>query len=329
MNTIQRVRDGIIGLFVGDAVGVPYEFQNRQEIARHPATDMIGYGTHNQPPGTWSDDSTMTYCLLYSLMLHPQLDTDDLSRRFIQWYRQGLWTAHDELFDIGIATRQAIAIMENGTVPVEEAGGTDEYSNGNGSLMRILPLVYRLDGLDITTRYEWVRRVSSLTHRHPVSLLAGVIYIELGLELLHANGRSIADCYDAACHTIKTHYAQHAEYARFERIVNGALKHVDAAEISSSGYVLHTLEASIWTLLHTDNYRDAVLTAVNLGLDTDTTGAVTGGLAGIYYGYEQIPAHWREQLVRREEVEEVCERFAKAIPHAQGDVSDQGGTQDE
>ncbi|WP_411346360.1 ADP-ribosylglycohydrolase family protein [Paenibacillus sp. WLX1005] len=316
MNTNERVRDGIIGLFVGDAVGVPYEFQNRQEIAAHPATDMIGYGTHNQPPGTWSDDSTMTYCLLYSLIMHPQLNTDDLGRRFIQWYRQGLWTAHDELFDIGIATRQAIAIIESGTVPVEEAGGTDEYSNGNGSLMRILPLVYRLDGLDIATRYEWVRRVSSLTHRHPVSLLAGVIYIELGLELLHASGRSIADCYAAACQTIQMNYAQHAEYARFERVVNGSLTHASIEEISSSGYVLHTMEASIWTLLHTDHYEDAVLKAVNLGLDTDTTGAVTGGLAGIYYGYEQIPAHWRKQLVRREEIEEVCERFAATLSHA-------------
>ncbi len=310
-DSLHKVRDGIIGLFVGDAVGVPYEFMSRSEIARRPATDMIGYGTHTQPPGTWSDDSTMTMCLLYSLKLHPELNTDDLGRRFIQWYRQGMWTAHDELFDIGIATRGAIQQMEQGNIPFEEAGGTDEYSNGNGSLMRILPLVYRLDGEDRVTRYEWIRRVSSLTHRHPVSILAGVIFIEFALELLnHAEGKTLSACYASLCETLHEHYQDHAEYQRFERIWNGSLLTLPESSIESSGYVVHTLEASLWTLLHTDNYKDAVLQAVNLGLDTDTTGAVTGGLAGMYYGYDAIPKHWLAQLVRRTDVEELCAEFA-------------------
>ncbi len=310
---LEQVRDGMIGLFVGDAVGVPYEFMSRSEIARRPATDMIGYGTHRQPPGTWSDDSTMTMCLLYSLKLHPMLDTDDLGRRFIQWYRQGLWTAHDELFDIGIATRQAIQRIEEADIPAEEAGGTDEYSNGNGSLMRILPLAYRLVDEDRATRYEWIRRVSSLTHRHPVSILAGVLYIEFAIGLLkYGQQRTLTEHYAALCQTICEHYSEHAEIERFKRIWNGSLVTLSQEEIASSGYVLHTLEASLWTLLHTNNYREAVLQAVNLGEDTDTTGAVTGGLAGIYYGYEAIPPTWLDQLTRRAEVEELCVEFAKS-----------------
>ncbi|WP_458118863.1 ADP-ribosylglycohydrolase family protein [Paenibacillus sp. Z6-24] len=311
---LLSVKGGIIGLFTADALGVPYEFMSRKEIAARPATDMIGYGTHNQPPGTWSDDSTMTLCLLYSLVMHPQLDTDDLGRRFIQWYRQGLWTAHDELFDIGIATRQALTRMESGAVSYEQAGGEDEYSNGNGSLMRILPLVYRLSDTTIAERYEWVRRVSSLTHRHPVSILAGVIYVELGVELLHSPpARSLRDSYLAVCETIRRHYSDHAEYDRFTRILQGNLDQLPVDDIASGGYVLHTLEASIWTLLNTDSYREAVLTAVNLGEDTDTTAAVTGGLAGLYYGYDAIPAEWRSQLVRLNDIEEICKRFDRMI----------------
>ncbi|ANF96778.1 ADP-ribosylglycohydrolase family protein [Paenibacillus bovis] len=311
---VPSVKGGIIGLFIADAVGVPYEFMSRKEIAAHPAVDMIGYGTHNQPPGTWSDDSTMTLCLLYSLVMHPQLDTDDLGRRFIQWYRQGLWTAHDELFDIGIATRQAITRMESGDTPYEQCGGKDEYSNGNGSLMRILPLIYRLANTSRTERYEWVRRVSSLTHRHPVSILAGVIYVELGMQILSASsGQSLRDSYLAMCEIIRTHYSDHAEYSRFARIVQGGLDQLSRDDIASSGYVVHTLEASIWTLLHTDSYREAVLMAVNLGEDTDTTAAVTGGLAGMYYDYESIPAEWCSQLARLEDIEAICERFDRMI----------------
>ncbi|MFD1888091.1 ADP-ribosylglycohydrolase family protein [Paenibacillus wenxiniae] len=310
---LHHVRDGIIGLFVGDAVGVPFEFMSRSDIARRPATDMIGYGTHRQPPGTWSDDSTMTMCLLSSLKLHPMLDTDDLGRRFIQWYRQGLWTAHDELFDIGIATRQAIQRIEEAHMPAEEAGGIDEYSNGNGSLMRILPLAYRLLHEERATRYEWIRRVSSLTHRHPVSILAGVIYIEFAIGLLtYGQQRTLAEHYAALCQTIREHYSEHAEVERFQRIMDGSLATLSEEHIASSGYVLHTLEASLWTLLHTHSYREAVLQAVNLGEDTDTTGAVTGGLAGIYYGYQAIPQAWLDQLVRRKDVEELCEEFAES-----------------
>ncbi|WP_322905816.1 ADP-ribosylglycohydrolase family protein [Paenibacillus sp. SGZ-1009] len=310
---LANVRDGIIGLFVGDAVGVPYEFMSRSEIARQPATDMIGYGTHRQPPGTWSDDSTMTMCLLYSLHMYPLLNTDDLGRRFIQWYRQAMWTAHDELFDIGIATRQAIERLEQPATVAEEAGGTDEYSNGNGSLMRILPLAYRLVEADMATRYQWIRRVSSLTHRHPVSILAGVIYIEFAIGLLkYGRTRTLAQHYTALCETIRQQYSEHVEMERFQRIWNGSLITLPQQSIQSSGYVLHTLEASLWTLLHTNSYREAVLQAVNLGEDTDTTGAVTGGLAGMYYGYETIPQTWRDRLVRREYVEELCQQFASS-----------------
>lgn len=303
-------KDGIIGLLVGDAVGVPYEFLDRQMMARHPAVDMIGYGTHEQPAGTWSDDGALTLALLVSLIHHPQLDTTDLGRRFIQWYRQGIWAAHFEVFDIGIATRKAIAVIEQDPTRAEQAGGEDEYSNGNGSLMRILPLVYSLVNQDAATRLDWITRVSSLTHRHPVSILAGIIYVEIGIELLQASATTtIKQCYQRACHTINTQYSDYPEIGRYARLLSGSIGDITVDEIYSSGYVLHTLEASVWTLLNTSNYREAILQAVNLGEDTDTTAAVTGGLAGIYYGYTQIPTEWVNQLARLEEIITFCEQF--------------------
>lgn len=303
-------KDGIIGLLVGDAVGVPYEFLDRETIARHPAVDMIGYGTHQQPAGTWSDDGALTVALLVSLIHHPELDTIDLGRRFIQWYRQGIWAARGEVFDIGIATRKAIAHIEQDPTRPEQAGGNDEYSNGNGSLMRILPLIYKLVNKDAATRLDWITRVSSLTHRHPVSILGGLIYVEIGIQLLQSPpSTTLKQCYQQACQHINVQYADYPEIERYQRLLSGEIDQFPIEEISSSGYVVHTLEASIWVLLHTSNYREAILQAVNLGEDTDTTAAVAGGLAGIYYGYEQIPKEWIHPLARLEEMVEYCEQF--------------------
>lgn len=303
-------KDGIIGLLVGDAVGVPYEFLDRETIARHPAVDMIGYGTHQQPAGTWSDDGALTVALLVSLIHHPELDTIDLGRRFIQWYRQGIWAARGEVFDIGIATRKAIAHIEQDPTRPEQAGGNDEYSNGNGSLMRILPLIYKLVNKDAATRLDWITRVSSLTHRHPVSILGGLIYVEIGIQLLQSPpSTTLKQCYQQACQHINVQYADYPEIERYQRLLSGEIDQFPIEEISSSGYVVHTLEASIWVLLNTSNYREAILQAVNLGEDTDTTAAVAGGLAGIYYGYEQIPKEWLHPLARLEEMVEYCEQF--------------------
>ncbi|WDF49095.1 ADP-ribosylglycohydrolase family protein [Paenibacillus sp. KACC 21273] len=303
-------KDGIIGLLVGDAVGVPYEFLDRETIARHPAVDMIGYGTHQQPAGTWSDDGALTVALLVSLIHHPELDTIDLGRRFIQWYRQGIWAARREVFDIGIATRKAIAHIEQDPTRPEQAGGNDEYSNGNGSLMRILPLIYKLVNKDAATRLDWITRVSSLTHRHPVSILGGLIYVEIGIQLLQSPpSTTLKQCYQQACQHINVQYADYPEIERYQRLLSGEIDQFPIEEISSSGYVVHTLEASIWVLLHSSNYREAILQAVNLGEDTDTTAAVAGGLAGIYYGYEQIPKEWLHPLARLEEMVEYCEQF--------------------
>ena len=150
----------LLGLSVGDALGVPAEFKSRETLKKNPITGMTGYGTHNQPPGTWSDDSSLAFCLAESLCEGYNLK--DIADRFIKWYDKAYWTPHGEVFDIGIATRKAIQRLKEGIDP-RLAGGNTEYDNGNGSLMRIMPLLVLTDYSTTTEAYRLTEEVSSIT----------------------------------------------------------------------------------------------------------------------------------------------------------------------
>jgi len=307
------VKDALVGVAAGDAIGVPVEFRSRQELEAQPVTNMREYGSHHQPAGTWSDDSSMTFCL--AEMLCDKYDLQGLANRFINWMRHSWWTPHGVVFDMGIATSAAITRLERGVEPVM-AGGSSIDSNGNGSLMRILPLLFYTRDMNIDRRFLIAKDVSSLTHRHIRSALSCFIYLELALEIQAGQEKQAA--YRTVCSRIKTFLDETAtctqeEAAHFERILSGEIQKVEQDEIQSSGYVIHTLEASIWCLLNTGNYADAVLKAVNLGSDTDTTGAVTGGLAGLLYGWETIPLEWVDSLARIEDIRDLSSRLSNKL----------------
>lgn len=293
------IKDALLGVATGDALGVPVEFRSRSILERDPVTDMRGYGTHHQPPGTWSDDSSLTFCL--AEMLCNGYDLQNLANRFINWKHYSYWTPHGDVFDIGIATAEAITRLQNGTPPTL-GGGTTEGSNGNGSLMRILPLLFYIKDMPIAERFKHVQEVSSLTHAHLRSVNACFIYLELALAIL--KGQSKETAYETVCSTV-TDFLQNGETHHFSDILSGQLPQFPIAKIHGTGYVLRTLEAAIWCLLNTNSYSEAVLQAVNLGDDTDTTGAVTGGLAGLLYGWETIPAHWLNVLAKRDAIDQL------------------------
>jgi ADP-ribosyl-[dinitrogen reductase] hydrolase len=303
------IKDALLGVAVGDALGVPVEFKSRKWLSENPTTDMQGYGTHNQPAGTWSDDSSLTFCL--AEMLCEKYDLEDLAHRFINWRNHSYWTAHGQVFDIGNGTDEAIDRLERGVLPVMAGGGWED-SNGNGSLMRILPLVFNLKTSIIEKRFLIVKDVSSLTHRHIRSVIACFIYLEFALEIMA--GKEKYEAYRQTCNAIgnfldETAACTEKERMNFSRILSGDIFKLQEEEISSSGYVVHTLEASLWCLLNTNSYRHAVLTAVNLGEDTDTTAAVAGGLAGLAYGWQTIPSEWLTVLARREDIEELSKKL--------------------
>ena len=273
----SKLQDAILGLAIGDALGVPYEFEKRGTFL---CTEMVGYGTHNQPEGTWSDDTSMVLATLDSLKSNDgKIVLKDMFERFNYWLLYGDYTAHGEVFDAGIATCKA---LQTGKPQ------TGEYDNGNGSLMRILPLAF------VPCTDDEIRAVSAITHGHRISMDACVIYVHIAKRLLA--GESI-------CEIIPT-----LQYDKpFDRLHR--IDQLSTSEIKSSGYVVDTLEAALWAVSRKSSnvekeksFRNDLLDAVNLGQDTDTVGAVAGGLAGIIYGLDKV-SDWVEKLQNREELE--------------------------
>ena len=318
--TKNKAIDALIGMAVGDALGVPVEFLSRDTLKLSPVVGMRGYGSHNQPIGTWSDDSSLAFCLAESL--RKGYDLNDIANNFLKWYEENYWTPRGEVFDIGVATSNALRRLRNGTKPIL-AGGADESENGNGSLMRILPLIFYTKNKAIEERFRLVKEVSSITHAHIRSVLSCFIYTEYALELLKGTDKLLAfEKMKERVNNFLESYKVCSEEERhkFHRLLAHPNKDLDIRpvyeyaeqEVYSSGYVLHTLEASFWCFLTTNSYADAVLKAVNLGSDTDTTGCVTGGLAGLYYGIENIPKEWLDSLVKKDAILQVAEDLWKA-----------------
>ncbi|GJD16675.1 ADP-ribosylation/crystallin J1 [Rivularia sp. IAM M-261] len=311
MLSANKVLSGLMGVCVGDALGVPVEFTSRVERTNTPVTAMQGYGTWDQPPGTWSDDSSLTFCLVESLCNGFSLDA--IAKSFWQWYQESYWTARGEVFDVGNTTFLAIVNWKQGASPVD-AGGKTENSNGNGSLMRILPMAYLHRELEFSELIRRVHQVSCITHAHPRSQIACGIYISIAVALLE--GAEPYQAYQQGLEKVQGIYSApeySTEMQHFQRVFSGAIDKLPLEEISSDGYVIDTLEASLWCLLNSSDYESAVLKAVNLGGDTDTTAAVTGGLAGIYYGVENIPADWIDQIARKDDIIDLVNRFMKAL----------------
>ena len=303
-------KDILLGTAIGDALGVPVEFEYRQVLEKNPVVGMREYGTHNQPKGTWSDDSSLALCLAESLCNGYNLN--DIADKFIRWYYDGYCTPYGRVFDVGITTARAISNLQSGIKP-NLAGMDRERDNGNGSLMRILPLVPYILNMEEEDRFRIIGEVSSLTHRHPRSILACIALCEFAIQYIDL--QAVERAYQAMQQTIlqllkKEMFIE--EDIPFERLIGLSyeeFKAIELKDIRSTGYVIDTLEASLWCVFNTTNYKDAVLKAVNLGDDTDTVGAITGGLAGIIYGYDTIPSEWWEVLVRKDGIIELADRL--------------------
>ena len=294
----MKIRDGIVGLTVGDALGVPVEFTSRQQLIENPVTGMMGHGTYDQPKGTWSDDTSLTLATMHSIAAKNAIDPEDIMKEFVAYARQSKYCQY-EVFDYGNTTIESIDRFERG-YPISECGGSDEYDNGNGSLMRILPLAY-IPGIT----YDEIESVSGITHAHPKSKISCVLYIEIAKAMLE-NDLKIEENIQMACEKIRKYYEGSQDLDEFQDIFD-----MDFHVTEGRSYVIKTLEAVLYCLLETENYKSAVLKAVNLGRDTDTVAAITGGLAGIYYGYEDIPEEWIGDIPQMDYIFEICNDFEK------------------
>ena len=303
-------KDILLGTAIGDALGVPVEFEYRQVLEKNPVVGMREYGTHNQPKGTWSDDSSLALCLAESLCNGYNLN--DIADKFIRWYYDGYCTPYGRVFDVGITTARAINNLQSGIKP-NLAGMDRERDNGNGSLMRILPLVPYILNMEEEDRFRIIGEVSSLTHRHPRSILACIALCEFAIQYIDL--QAVERAYQAMQQTIlqllkKEMFIE--EDIPFERLIGLSyeeFKAIELKDIHSTEYVIDTLEASLWCIFNTTSYKDAVLKAVNLGDDANTVGAITGGLAGIIYGYDTIPPEWLEVLAKKDDIIELANKL--------------------
>ena len=304
-------RAALLGHAVGDALGVPVEFNARRHLDRHPVTGMTGPGTHNQPPGTWSDDHAMTLCTAEVLL--DGFDAHRLMAAFDRWLMHQHWTPHGEVFDVGNATRDAILSSVRFADP-RDAGGRGERHNGNGALMRMLPVALAFAHADPAARHAAVDDAGRLTHAHVRSRLACRLYADLVAGLLRGDPLAEGWAHARTANAPAIAAAGPEEQKVFARLLDPGLTDLPRKAISGSGYVIHTLEAAVWCVTRYSTLPDAVLAAVNLGEDTDTTAAVTGSLAGLIHGPAAIPAEWTHALARRAEILDLHHRFVATLP---------------
>ncbi|MDA1476187.1 ADP-ribosylglycohydrolase family protein [Bacillus changyiensis] len=302
----DRLFPTLYGGIIGDLMGVPVEFKKRGTFK---VQDVMGYGTYNQPPGTWSDDTSLTLCMVENMIEEGNIE--HLMRKFLKYQEEGYWTPFDEMFDIGRTTVEAITRFKKG-IQAEKCGGQSEYDNGNGAIMRISPLIFRLyNEFDFIKKTEIIKQYTEMTHAHSRAVVGSIIYIELLLRLYHNNSleESLKRVHNLFVETFEGDHVYIKELKHYEKIFDHNVLRTPQEEIQSGGYVVDTLEAAIWCLGNTSSFKDAVLKAVNLGEDTDTIASITGTLAGMYYKIDGIPKEWLEKIVRKQDIDQLIKRF--------------------
>lgn len=302
---------GVLGAAIGDAIGVPVEFCNREELKAHPVTKMDGGGSWGKPSGTWSDDTSMMLATIDAMnkagcnmdgseVYNVELLATIVMQNFSSWYKCGVFACCDARFDVGGTCARAINnFIDN--EDIHSCGVTDSNCCGNGSLMRILPLAF--------SGRETTLEISGLTHNNDLCnflCLLYCTYIKLIVMGVSNNKSKLFEQAFRMC--INKRWLDVYNILKDEQsiLLYNNIADIPEYKVKSSGYVLHTLEAAIWCFITTDNFKDAVLKAVNLGDDTDTVACVTGGLAGIYYGLDDIPLDWKNEIKDIDKIHDVC-----------------------
>lgn len=312
-DVLNNIEKGIIGFAVGDAFGVPVEFSSRSDRKNNLIKEMIGNGSHNVSEGTWSDDTSMTLATFDSIRECGNINYEDIMDKYCDWIVNSKYTIEGRVFGVGSTTSKALYNYYKTKMNPIECGGRDENDNGNGSLMRMLPIVYYLHyiDLDYETKIEIIKSYSSLTHGHEVSILGCTIYYDYMSYLL--KGLDKVDAYLELDIEKYREYFSEDSIERYRRILKHELKELEEDEIKSTGYVVDTLEAAIWVTLNTNTYEEAIIEAVSLGDDTDTIGAITGSMVGTIYGIESIPDRWLSKLKNKEYIKNLVIGYSDVL----------------
>jgi len=330
------VADAIVGLAVGDAFGLPYHFMNRDSIKLKSNNVMKTSNIVEEPLGSFSDDTSLTLCLLDSLTRYKKINYSDICNNFVLWLGSGKFTPLGHAFGVGQTTLKAIQNFAKRMTPIE-CGSKDEFSNGNGSLIRILPLafhLYKRYGACLFINPKCVKTIaetSSLTHAHERTIIAVSIYLSIAVKTLDKRfklgkplaksqlNKAIEEGTQEALDYFLTRKEFKGQLGYFSKfLINEKTQKLNLLafgdkEIRSSAYVVDTLESAIWCLLKSKTYKQTVVLAVNLGGDTDSCASVSGGLAGLAYGKEAIPASWKASLLGSTQINKLCVKYMKQL----------------
>lgn len=303
----NQFRGALLGLACGDAVGTTVEFSTRGSFER--LTDMIGGGPFGLKPGEWTDDTSMALCLAQSLLDKDGMDLEDQCERYLLWWKEGSNSVTGSCFDIGNTVRGALEIYWKTFNP--KSGSTDPHSAGNGSIMRLAP-VPMFFAADPQAAVDAAAESSQTTHgaieavdacKFLAALLVGAFQGMSKEELLDPKLFSKLDVQASLCD-------------RIQRIADGSYREKHEREIRGTGYVIDSLEAALWAFHGSDSFENAILRAVNLGDDADTTGAVCGQIAGAHYGAAAIPKHWLEKLAWRTDITHLADQLYANASHS-------------
>lgn len=304
------VKDSLYGFIVGDAMGVPIEFEDREKLINKPVTSMLGYGSHDVEAGVYSDDTSMTLATMDSIIKQNGIiNYNDIADKFCNWVNNNEYTATNKVFDIGMTTKYALIKYFNNKIDATMCGGTNINENGNGSLMRMLPIALYCFYKNIKGDNEiftLVKNSSSITHAHDISILGCYIYVRYVISLLETKNKISSYNFIK-----KLDYSMFIEEVKLEysRILFSDISTLNINDVNSSGYVVDTLEAVFWIILNCSSYNESIIGAINLGGDTDTIGAITGSIAGILYGYDNISKRWISKLKNKDYIDEIIIKF--------------------
>jgi ADP-ribosyl-[dinitrogen reductase] hydrolase len=305
MKTLDRYRGALLGLAAGDALGTTLEFSPPGSF--DPIDDMVGGGPFNLKAGQWTDDTSMALCLAASLLESNGFDPVDQLARYVRWKREGHHSSTGTCFDIGGTVRAALARFERTGEPW--SGSTDEFSAGNGSIMRLapIPLFFAEDPQVAVAR---AADSSRTTHgapeavdgcRYLAALIVGALRGQSKIELLSPLFTPVPGLWSREPLAPKIH-----------NVATGSFLRREPPDIRGTGYVVDSLEAALWAFAKSTSFEHGALLAVNLGDDADTTGAVYGQLAGAYYGVDGIPKHWRARLAHLDTLEDFAVRLLRS-----------------
>lgn len=288
---LDRFQGCLLGLAVGDAVGTTLEFKPPGSF--EPINDMIGGGPFNLQPGQWTDDTSMALCLAHSLLHCQGFDAEDQMNRYCNWWQWGYMSSTGECFDIGITVSSALKNYLRTQNPY--SGSVDPKSAGNGSLMRLAPIA-----LFYFNHFEQMIRFSGASSRTTHAAEECVDACQYFSSLLYSafKGESKDVILSGQRYTPTTE--------KVSVIATGTYKNKSAAHIKGTGYVIDALEASLWCFAKTDSFEEAILQAANFGDDADTTAAITGQIAGAYYGLNHFPSSWLNKLYEKEQLKRIA-----------------------